>query len=117
MNFIEDNFRNDEIEDIEENKAIQEIKSKENKFYQDIKFEYERIDLFKFFIQRKKNNNLNNEIFSLIQEDFYTIYIINIFKHKKITHLKEFLNYIISLKFPRIDNLKSFIFFVKHFYG
>ena len=89
---LEDDFRNEEIEKIEEqNKASQELESKENKIYQNIKFECERIELFKFFIQRKNNNTLNNEIFSLIQDDFYTIYIINKFKHKNITHIKEFL--------------------------
>ena len=109
---LEDDFRNEEIEKIEEqNKASQELESKENKIYQNIKFECERLELFKFFIQRKNNNTLNNEIFSLIQDDFYTIYIINKFKHKNITHIKDFLNYIISLKFPQIDNINNFLFF------
>ena len=70
-----------------------------------------RIDLFKFVVERKNNNTLNNKIFSLIQDDFYTIYIINKFKHKNISHIKTFLNYIISLKFPQIDDINDFLFF------
>ena len=115
---LEDDFRNEEIEEEDkekeiekQNKAIQEIESKENKMYQNIKFECERIDLFKFVLERKNNNTLNNKIFSLIQDDFYTIYIINKFKHKNISHIKTFLNYIISLKFPQIDDINDFLFF------
>ena len=55
--------------------------------FQKIKFECERVELFKFFIQRQNNNILNKEIFSLIQEDFYTIFIINKFKDKNISHI------------------------------
>ncbi len=115
---LEDDFRNEEIEEEDkekeiekQNKAIQEIESKENKMYQNIKFECERIDLFKFVLERKNNNTLNNKIFSLIQDDFYTIYIINKFKHKNISHIKTFLNYIISLKLPQNENINDFLFF------
>ena len=78
--------------------------------YQNIKFEYERVELFKF-IQRQKDNCLTQELFFLIKEDFYTIFIINKFKHKNIKHIKEFLHYIISLKFPQNEDLSDFLFF------
>ena len=55
--------------------------------FQKIKFECERVKLFKLFIQRQNNNNLSKEIFSLIQEDIYTISIINKFKDKNISHI------------------------------
>ena len=79
--------------------------------YQNIKFECERVELFKFILQRQKDNCLTQELFFLIQEDFYTIFIINKFKHKNIKHIKEFLHYIISLKFPQSEDLSDFLFF------
>ena len=109
---LEDDFRNDSIEDEEEQKKkIQEFELKENKMYQNIKFEYERVELFQFILQRQKDNCLTQELFFLIKEDFYTIFIINKFKHKNIKHIKEFLHYIISLKFPQSEDLSDFLFF------
>ena len=55
--------------------------------FQKIKFECERVKLFKLIIQRQNNNILSKEIFSLIQEDIYTISIINKFKDKNISHI------------------------------
>ena len=109
---LEDDFRNDSIEDEEkQKKQIREFELKENKMYQNIKFEYERVELFKFILQRQKDNCLTQELFFLIKEDFYTIFIINKFKHKNIKHIKEFLHYIISLKFPQSEDLSDFLFF------
>ncbi len=54
---------------------------------------------------------MTQELFFLIQEDFYIIFIINKFKHKNIKHIKEFLHYTISLKFPQSEDLSDFLFF------
>ena len=54
---------------------------------------------------------MTQELFFLIQEVVYTIFIINKFKHKNIKHIKEFLHYIISLKFPQSEDLSDFLFF------
>ena len=111
---LEDEFRNDyEEKEEEQKKEVELLELKENNMFQNIKFECERVELFKFFIQRQNNNILNKEIFSLIQEDFYTIFIINKFKNKNISHINQFLNYIISLKFPQNENSMNFLFFSK----
>ncbi len=54
---------------------------------------------------------MTQELFFLNQEGFYTIFIINKFKHKNIKYIKEFLYYIISLKFPQSEGLSDFLFF------
>ena len=113
---LEDEFRNDYIDEIEEqNKAIKDFEFKKNKIYQKIKIEFERIELFKYFTERKNENILSKDIYIFLQEDFYTIFIVNKIKHKNISHLIEFLNYIISLKFPQDETIEDFSYFCKTF--
>ena len=112
---LEDEFRNDyEEKEEKQKKEVELLELKENNIFQNIKFDCERVKLFKLIIQRQNNNILSKEIFSLIQEDFYTIFIINKFKNKNISHINQFLNYIISLKFPQNGNSMDFLFFSKN---
>ena len=84
----EDEFRNDYEEKEEKQKKEDElIELKENNIFKNIKFDCERVKLFKLIIQRQNNNILSKEIFSLIQEDIYTISIINKFKDNNISHI------------------------------
>ena len=85
---LEDEFRNDyEEKEEKQKKEVELLELKENNMFQNIKFECERVKLFKLFIQRQNNNILSKEIFSLIQEDIYTISIINKFKDNNISHI------------------------------
>ena len=85
---LEDEFRNDyEEKEEKQKKEVELLELKENNIFQNIKFDCERVKLFKLIIQRQNNNILSKEIFSLIQEDIYTISIINKFKDNNISHI------------------------------
>ena len=105
---LEDRLRYDEIEENKENYFKEKIESDEKEIYKNVENQCKNFELFKFLIEREKQNILSKNIYNQIQNDFYFIFLANKFKNKNLSKLSRFLDCLIKLKFPSENDSKLY---------